>query len=212
MNAENSFRLRQVRPQDAPRLLEIYTPFVESADRSVSDVSFEYAAPAPEEWRERLANICRAYPYLTAERQDGLLVGYAYAHPYIERAAYQGNAEVTIYLAPEGQGQGLGRALYTALERILAAMGVVNAYACITASNERSLRLHRALGYTLCGSFPRSGFKNGHWLDMVWLAKQIAPYPEKLRPLQNVHSLPQGCVQRILDEVNAALPAEQNNA
>ena len=204
------FVLRPALQRDAQNLLEVYRPFVESKDYTVSDASFEYKAPDIYEWRRRMENIRYTYPYILAERDDYKVCGYAYAHTYNERAAYRGNAELTIYLSPEGQGHGLGRAMYTALEKILACMGVVNAYACITASNERSVRLHKALGYEICGSFPHSGFKNGRWLDMIWMSKQIAPYPKKLAPLKIVHALPKGCVDEILREANVSLKNRSN--
>ncbi|WP_307770602.1 GNAT family N-acetyltransferase [uncultured Phascolarctobacterium sp.] len=99
------YMLRLAEPADAEKLLEIYAPFVISSDRKLSDVSFEYEVPSAEEFTERIKNISAAYPYIVCEH-DGRLLGYVYAHPYIPRAAYQWGAEVTIYLAPEGQGRG----------------------------------------------------------------------------------------------------------
>ncbi len=193
----NSLRLRLAEDEDAPALLEIYRPYVESPDFSVSDTSFEYEAPSLEEWRERMAAIRRVFPYLVIE-ENARPVGYAYGHSYRERAAYHGCVEVTVYLEQEATGRGLGRILYAGLEEILCSMGIVNAYACITAHNEASLAFHRALGYKLCGSFPKSGFKNGHYIDMVWLAKQLAPYPPMLGPLQRVCDLERAHLEAIL--------------
>lgn len=102
------YTLRFAKPDDAEKLLEIYAPFVISSDRTLSDVSFEYEVPSVEEFTERIKNISADYPYIVCEH-EGSLLGYVYAHPYIQRAAYQWGAAVTIYLAPEGQGCGLGR-------------------------------------------------------------------------------------------------------
>ena len=110
--------VRAAAPQDAARLLEIYTPFVVSEDSSLSNVSFELEAPSLEDFRQRIVDISRKYPYLVAEVGEELL-GYVYCHPYRERLAYQWAVEVTIYLAPAGQGRGLGRLLYEAMEEIL---------------------------------------------------------------------------------------------
>ena len=175
---EQFIRLKKADVKDAQELLDIYRPFVESEDRSFSDVSFEYTAPSVEEFAERIRNISASYPYLVLE-ENGKAVGYAYAHPYIQREAYQWCAEMTIYLAPAGQRKGYGRLLYSAVEKILQAQGVLNTYACITGSNLASISFHEKMGYSLNGDFPRSGFKHGHWLDMVWMKKQLAPYPEQ---------------------------------
>lgn len=96
------YTLRLAKPEDAEKLLEIYAPFVISSDRTLSDVSFEYEVPSVEEFTERIKNISADYPYIVCEH-EGRLLGYVYAHPYIQRAAYQWGAEATIYLAPEGQ-------------------------------------------------------------------------------------------------------------
>lgn len=183
-----NYHLRLATPADAAELLKIYAPFVESADRNLSDVSFEYEVPSVEEFAGRIRDISSAYPYLVCEH-EGRLIGYAYAHPYIQRAAYQWGAEVTIYLAPEGQGVGLGRRLYAALEALLQKQGVVVLYSCITASNEHSVKMHEALGYKIIGTFNNTGFKHGHWLDMVWMEKRIARLPAAPQPIKPIGAL-----------------------
>ena len=198
------YMLRLAEPADAEKLLEIYAPFVISSDRKLSDVSFEYEVPSAEEFTERIKNISADYPYIVCEH-EGRLLGYVYAHPYIPRAAYQWGAEVTIYLAPEGQGRGLGRVMYAALENILRLQGVVVTYACVTASNEHSVKMHEACGYKIIGTFKNTGFKHGHWLDMVWLEKVIADYPAQPELLKKVGELPAEAVAAILREASAKL-------
>lgn len=48
------------------------------------------------------------YPYLVAE-QDGRIVGYAYAGPLHERAAYDWAVETSIYVKMDAKGQELGK-------------------------------------------------------------------------------------------------------
>lgn len=198
------YTLRLAKLADAAELLAIYAPFVTSSDRTLSDVSFEYEVPSVAEFTERIKNISAAYPYIVCEHK-GRLLGYVYAHPYIQRAAYQWGAEVTIYLAPEGQGCGLGKVMYTALENLLRLQGVVVTYACVTASNEHSVKMHEACGYKIIGTFKNTGFKHGHWLDMVWLEKVIADYPAQPELLKKVGELPAEAVAAILREASAKL-------
>lgn len=195
--------MRPVAAEDAAALAELYAPFVISDDRRLSDVSFEYTVPSAEEFGKRIAAISAEYPYLVCQRGDEYL-GYVYAHQYIPRAAYQWGAEVTIYLAPAGQGLGLGAVLYEALEGILRLQGAVKAYACVTASNEHSVKFHEAQGYRIVGTFKDTGFKHGHWLDMVWLEKTIAALPQAPQPLKGWRQLPWESVERILREANQA--------
>ena len=195
--------VRPVTEADAAGLAKLYEPFVISSDHRLSDVSFEYAAPSAEEFRQRIAAISADYPYLVCQ-QGGEYLGYAYAHPFIPRAAYQWGAEVTIYLAPAGQGRGLGKVLYDALENILRLQGAVKAYACVTASNEHSVKFHEAQGYRIVGTFKDTGFKHGHWLDMVWLEKTLTELPQEPQPLAGWRELQQESVAKILEEANKA--------
>lgn len=202
MSKKYTLRLAQV--ADAEALLKVYAPFVASEDRALSDVSFEYEVPDVAEFAERIKNISAGYPYIVCE-QEGKAVGYVYAHPYIQRAAYQWGAEVTIYLAPAGQGWGLGRVMYTLLEDLLRLQGVVTLYACITASNEHSVGMHTAMGYKIIGTFNSTGFKHGHWLDMVWMEKVIAQHPKTPQPIKTIGELPQAAVAKLLSEAESKL-------
>lgn len=73
--------LRFAGQEDVPALLDIYRPCIST------EITFEYVLPSLEEFSQRVASISERYPYLTAERDETLL-GYAYAHPIAQRAAY----------------------------------------------------------------------------------------------------------------------------
>ena len=117
--------IRPAGPNDAAALLAIYRPYVEN-----TAITFEYDVPTEEEFRVRIAHTITRYPYLIAER-EGRPVGYAYAGPFKERAAYDWAVEVSIYVAQECRRSGIGGALYRALEEVLAEMGIQNLEACI---------------------------------------------------------------------------------
>lgn len=196
--------VRAATPQDAEQLLEIYTPFVISEDCSVSNVSFELTAPSLAEFRQRIVDISSKYPYLVGEK-DGQILGYVYCHPYRERLAYQWSVEVTIYLASAGQGKGLGRLLYETMEKLLCLQGVTMAYSCITLGNEHSIKMHEAVGYRLIGTFTNSGYKNGQWLDTVWLEKQLQPCPKQPDNIKSWRELDPDAVAAVLTEATAKL-------
>ncbi|MBQ6268140.1 MAG: N-acetyltransferase [Clostridia bacterium] len=185
--------VRPATPADAPRLSEIYAYYVEH-----TAVSFEYAAPSAAEFRRRMAAVCEKYPYFVAER-GGRVIGYAYAHAFVGRAAYDWSAELTVYLEPSARRQGAGRALYAALEAALGRMGVTNLYACIGVPtqendpylNEDSLEFHRRMGFSLVGTFRCCGRKFGRWYDMVWMEKCIAPHRPDCPPVTPYPALPE---------------------
>lgn len=177
--------IRTASAEDAEALLNIYAYYVEH-----TAITFEYEVPSPEEFRRRITNTLRTYPYLCAV-QDGEILGYAYAGPFSERAAYSWSAEVTIYLARNARGRGLGRKLYEALEEALKNMGVLNLYAKIgypTVSDEyltrNSLEFHEHLGYRTAGDFRGCGCKFGRWYNMACMEKIIGDHPEHPAPIK----------------------------
>ena len=117
--------IRNATLADAPRILEIYAYYVEH-----TVITFEYDVPSLAEFEGRMRAIMQKYPYLVIER-DGRIEGYAYAHAFVGRAAYDWAAELTIYLDHDARRGGMGRVLYEALADRLKAMGVLNLYACI---------------------------------------------------------------------------------
>lgn len=131
--------IRNATSADTRRLLEIYAPYVER-----TAITFEYDVPTLEDFANRIETIGRKYPYLVAE-EGGKIVGYAYAHQFQERAAYQWSVESSIYLDTNDRHHGIGRALYGELERRLRAMGILNMNACITYMDEPDDHLYNAI-------------------------------------------------------------------
>ena len=109
--------IRNATLADAPRILEIYAYYVEH-----TVITFEYDVPSLAEFEGRMRAIMQKYPYLVIER-DGRIEGYAYAHAFVGRAAYDWAAELTIYLDHDARRGGMGRVLYEALADRLKAMG-----------------------------------------------------------------------------------------
>lgn len=183
--------IRFAAPEDSQALLDIYRPYIDT------NITFEYDLPTREEFARRISSIREKYPYLVCEEQ-GRPLGYAYAHPERDRAAYQWNAELSIYLAPDAVGHGIGKRLYGALMELLRLQGVKTAYGVVTSPNPASEGLHNALGFRLLGVHRSTGFKNGRWLDVLWFEKSIAPYYQNPEPVIPVNQLPQSLVQSVL--------------
>lgn len=152
---------------DAQQLLNIYAPYVLD-----STFTFEYEVPSRQTFEARITSTLKTHPYLIAEA-DGVLLGYAYAHPFNEREAYQWSAEISVYIADSAKGQGIGRQLYQAIEEILKAQHVMQLLASITADNQNSVVFHEHMGYHLVGTLSHVGFKHGQWLDVAWLQKNL---------------------------------------
>lgn len=159
--------------RDASRIAAIYRPAVES-----SSASFELVAPDPEEMARRIRGIVPRTPWLVAESEEHGVIGYAYAGPHGERAAYRWSVNLSAYVDPAWHGQGVGRYLYDQLLSLLRRQGFVSAYAGITLPNSASVALHEAIGMRPVGVFEHVGYKFGAWHDVAWYAMRLAELPD----------------------------------
>ena len=158
--------IRFATKEDLPQILAIYAPYVTN-----TTASFEYEPPTLAQFTRRFEAITAQFPWLVWE-EGGVICGYAYGSAPFERAAYRWCAEPSIYLAPEAQGRGIGRRLYTVLEDILQRQGYRQLYAIITSENEASLAFHARMGYRRLADFPGCGFKHGKHLGITWMEKR----------------------------------------
>jgi phosphinothricin acetyltransferase len=163
-----SAKIRLATEQDAAQILAIYGPFC------YTPVSFEIEAPSLEEMRQRIAALAGKLPWLVCE-DDGRILGYVYASQHRARPAYQWSVDVSAYIADGCRRRGIGRALYSALFRILGLQGYVNAYAGVTLPNPGSVGLHEAMGFTPIGIYRGVGYKYGTWHDVGWWEKCLRP-------------------------------------
>ncbi len=179
--------VRDASIEDAERILEIYAYYVTN-----TAISFEYEVPALKEFQNRIENTLRYYPYLVVEK-NGIIQGYAYAGPFVGRAAYDWSCELTVYLDHASRKRGLGRKIYEALEERLRDMGILNLYACIGYPeqedeylNKNSADFHAHLGFTKVGEFHNCGYKFGRWYNMIWMEKIIGEHGAGQMPVKSL--------------------------
>lgn len=166
--------VRPARLSDCEGMLKLYAPYVEE-----TAISFEYEIPTLSEFQERFRSISGWFPWLLCE-VEGELAGYAYASAAFERAAYQWDADLSVYLSPRFHRLGIASQFYGCLEQLLALQGYFKLYALVTSENERSLKFHRARGFQEVATFRRTGYKFGRWHGVTWLERDIggSEFPE----------------------------------
>ena len=177
--AEKETVIRMAKLSDAQEILDIYAWYVKE-----SAVTFEYEVPSLMEFQQRMIHILQKYPYLVAE-ENGEIKGYAYAGVFKGRRAYDWACETTIYIKKSCRGQGFGKKLYHALEKILRQQNIQNMYACIAASEEEDVhftndspKFHAHMGFTFIGTFSKCGYKFGKWYDMIWMEKMLGEHEQ----------------------------------
>lgn len=174
-------KIRVAAAEDAKSIQSIYTPYVEK-----TAVTFEYDVPCMDDFRRRIINTLKEYPYLAAVEQEKI-IGYAYAGPFHSRAAYRHAAEVSIYLDEKWHKRGIGKKLYQELESRLIEQNVFILYACITTTERKddenltdaSICFHKKMGYTIVGKHNLCGYKFDKWYSVVWMEKLIADRPDR---------------------------------
>jgi L-amino acid N-acyltransferase YncA len=154
--------------RDAVACAAIYAPYV-----SDTVISLEERAPSDHELAVRIRETTKTHPWLVAEEADEV-IGYAYAVAHRTRASYRWATDVAVYVSPDRQRRGVGRALYETLFPLLAAQGFRIACAGVTLPNDASVGLHEAVGFRPVGVYRNIGFKHGAWRDVGWWQLQLA--------------------------------------
>jgi L-amino acid N-acyltransferase YncA len=134
--------------------------------------TFDTEPRSIDRWRELLESTAPGDHLLVATNHETIL-GYAHSTAYRPKPCYAGTRETSIYLAPDAQGQGLGRQMYDDLLGWLVADGIRTAVAAVAQPNPASLALHRACGFDEVGVMREVGRKFDRWIDVLWLQKTL---------------------------------------
>lgn len=161
--------VRAAVPDDAAGCVAIYRPYVEN-----TAITFEVEVPTVAEMAARIGAARASHEWLVAEDAPGRVIGYAYAHAFNPRAAYQWSAETSIYIDNFHHRSGAGRRLYTGLLDRLAERGYRRAFAGITQPNESSNAFHRSFGFADAGLYRRVGWKHHSWHDVAWMQLDLS--------------------------------------
>lgn len=186
----DNIKLRMATVDDAEKLLNIYKPYVEN-----TAITFEYDVPNLKEFTQRIVDTLKKYPYIVAEKNN-IIVGYAYAGTFKDRAAYDWSVETSIYIKSDVRHSGIGTILYDCLEKLLKVQGILNTNACIAyLENEEkhlpadSTKFHKHFGFKPVGVFHKCGYKFEKWYDMIWMEKLIGEHSNKPNQVRKIAQL-----------------------
>jgi L-amino acid N-acyltransferase YncA len=94
-------------------------------------------------------------------------VGWASLSRWSDRPAYDGTAEVSVYVDADHRQKKIGRALLEALVEAGQKGGFHNLVSRIVEGSDASIHLHERLGFTHVGVLREAGCKFGRLLDVT---------------------------------------------
>jgi len=161
--------IRPARMEDAPTLAAIYAPAVLNGT-----ASFEIEPPSAAEMAQRLMKVkSHGWPWLVHVTM-GKVDGYAYVTQFRDRPAYRYCGETSVYVAPDAQRTGIGKALLMAASSAARTAGFRQLIAVIGDSgNNASISLHASCGFERAGLLKQIGEKFGKPLDIVMMQRSL---------------------------------------
>jgi phosphinothricin acetyltransferase len=101
------------------------------------------------------------------------VAGWLSVTPWSDRAAYDATAELSVYVAPERQGRGVGAALLGHALAQAPGLGIESYVARIFAHNGASLRLFERFAFERWGVMPGVARVEGALRDVVILGRRL---------------------------------------
>ncbi len=157
-----SVAIRPVLASDWEAVHEIYLEGIETRQ-----ATFETEAPDWKRWDGGHRKDCR----FVAE-EGARVLGWAALSPVSARTVYAGVAEVSVYVAADARGRGVGETLLRALIACSEDAGVWTLQASVFPENAASVRLHSKLGFRQMGVREKIARLDGVWRDTVILERR----------------------------------------
>ncbi len=136
---------------------------------ATGEATFETEAPSWEQWDQESSD--RSSPGRIIPNESRV-VGWAALTTVSSRAVYSGVAEVSVYVADDFRGKGIGSDLLKQLIDESEHEGIWTLQASVFPENIASLTLHKICGFREVGIRRRIGRLQGRWRDTVLLERR----------------------------------------
>lgn len=152
--------IRRAAAADLPFIAAVMNHYI-----ATSTCTFHLEPRTAEEYAAWFRDRTDFHP-VTVAQVDGAAAGFAYLSPWRPREAYRRSVEGSVYVHPERQRRGIGRALLADLVERARSRGHRTLIGGACTEAEASLALQRALGFRTVGVLKDVGYKFGRWLDV----------------------------------------------
>jgi len=156
------FDISAMRGEDWPAVRNIYSEGI-----ATGNATFECETPEWTKWDQNHLPECRP-----VARDSQRILGWAALSRVSARRVYSGVAEVSVYVAAEARGRGVGKKLLQALVEQSERCGIWTLQAGIFPENVPSIALHKSCGFREVGLRQRLGERGGVWRDVLLLERR----------------------------------------
>jgi phosphinothricin acetyltransferase len=170
MNAmiAEEMKIRDATQADLPAIIDIYNAAV------ATRVSTAQLDPVTVETRREWLNehSPHRHPFWVMEL-EGEVAGWLTIKPFIQRCAYSGTVELSVYVNEKFRRRGVGRVLLEEAIARSAALEITAMVGLIFAHNEPSLRLFQRAGFERWGLLPRVALLDGVERDLTIMGRHV---------------------------------------
>ena len=160
----NTVIIRSFSENDFLAVQNIYQQGIDTGN-----ATFQTEAKSWQQWNSSMLNYCRLVAV-----EDEKVLGWAGLSAVSSREVYSGVAEVSVYVANQAQGKGLGHALLCALINESESNGIWMLQASIFPENINSIALHARNGFRQVGNREKLGKLNGVWRNVILMERRSA--------------------------------------
>ena len=160
-----------VRSAGGPDLDAIRTIYNEGIEDGVATLEYDVKTEAQmRDWFEQRSG---RHPVIVACRGEQV-VGWASLNPYSHRCAYDGVADLSIYVRRDARGQGVGAVLMAEIEERAKASAFHKIVLHALTDNPAGRRLYEKCNFREVGIFKEQGRLGGRFVDVVAMEKILA--------------------------------------
>ncbi|MEH7245315.1 arsinothricin resistance N-acetyltransferase ArsN1 family A [Neobacillus niacini] len=163
----NELEIREVSDTDILSIQKIYNQGIEdriaTLETEIKDEAY---------MRNWLENHRGRYKVIVAEEM-GQIVGWASLNQYNNRCAYDGVADLSVYISREYRGKGVGKKLLARLEYLAKENGFHKIILFTFPFNQLGQGLYEKMGFREVGVFQNQGILDGEFVDVMAMEKLL---------------------------------------
>jgi phosphinothricin acetyltransferase len=154
--------IRTFEQSDYPVVKDIYQQGIDTGN-----ATFQLNAKTWDEWN----NAMHSHSRIVAVENNTIL-GWAALSPISSREVYAGVAEVSVYVAINAQGKGVGHKLLSALIVASEINNIWMLQSAIFPENKGSIKLHKNNDFRQLGLREKLGKMHGVWRDVILMERR----------------------------------------